>query len=135
MLEAYIISNLQEGLGLSDEQFVKLLPLVKRLQTDRRGFAQKRQRAIQELRRALQSSGEARVSELLRELKAVESEEPAALRKDYEAIDAALTTVQQAKYRILEIETDRRLRELMNQVRRNQPEPVGPRRNERPLQR
>lgn len=137
MIDAYIISNLQEGLGLSDEQFVKLLPLVKRLQTDRRTFAQRRQRTVQELRRLLQSGGatDARVSELLRELKAAESEEPAAIRRDRDALDAVLTPVQQAKYRIMEVELERRLRELMNQVRRNAAEPARPRRNERPFPR
>ena len=32
MVDAYIVSNLQESVGLTDEQFVKVLPLVKRLQ-------------------------------------------------------------------------------------------------------
>src|SRR5207244_9000710 len=45
MIDAYFVSNLQESLGLTDEQFVRLLPMVKRLQTDRRQYAQRRQRA------------------------------------------------------------------------------------------
>lgn len=132
MIDAYIISNLQEGLGLSDEQFVKLLPLVKRLQTDRRAFAQKRQQTVQQLRRMLQSgtANDARVSELLRDLRALESEEPPRIRRDFDAIDTALTPVQQAKFRILEVELERRLRELMSQVRRNAAEPPRPRRNQ-----
>jgi hypothetical protein len=135
MVDAYILSNLQESLGLSDDQFVKLLPLVKRLQSDRRAFGQRRQRALLELRRGMQagSATDARVLELLKELKAVESEEPLALRKAADAIDAALNPVQQAKYRLLEVEVDRRLRELLNQVRRNNSEePLRQRRNQLP---
>ena len=45
LVDAYILSNLQESLGLSDEQFVKLLPLVKRLQADRREAMQRRRRS------------------------------------------------------------------------------------------
>lgn len=121
MVDAYIISNLQEGLGLSDEQFVRLLPLVKRIQTTRRGYLQRRQQALGELRRTLQagSATDSRVGDLLRELKAIEVEEPAAVRRDQEAIDGALTPLQQAKYRVLEVEVERRLRELMTQVRQN----------------
>jgi Spy/CpxP family protein refolding chaperone len=132
MVDAYILSNLQESLGLSDEQFVKLLPLVKKLQGDRRAFVQRRQRALQELRRTMQAgvATDARVADLLKEVKAVESEEPAALRKAYDAIDASLTPLQQAKYRLLEVEVDRRMRELMNQVRRNADEPPRQRRNQ-----
>ena len=32
MVDAYVVSNLQESLGLSDEQFAKAIPLVKKLQ-------------------------------------------------------------------------------------------------------
>ncbi len=135
MIDAYIISNLQEGLGLSDEQFVKLLPLVKRLQNDRRGLAQRRQRTVMELRRLLQSgtATDARVSELLRELKTIETEEPALIRRDRDALDALLTPLQQAKYRLMEVELERRLREMISQARnRNGAEPERQRRNERP---
>ena len=56
-VEAYIVSNLQESLGLSDEQFAKVLPLVKQLQTDRRELAQRRMQSLRELRRLLESGG------------------------------------------------------------------------------
>src|ERR1700682_6122754 len=49
MIDAYIVSNLQESLDLTDEQFVKLLPLVKRLQSDRRAVLQRRQQALMEV--------------------------------------------------------------------------------------
>ena len=55
MIDAYVISNLQESLGLTDDQFVKLLPLVKRLQSDRREAMQRRMRALGEIRRLLKS--------------------------------------------------------------------------------
>lgn len=123
MIDAYIVSNLQESLSLSDEQFVKLLPLVKRLQTERRGLTQRRIRALGELRRLFDSGSatDVRVTDLLKELKAVEAEEPATLRRNMAAIDAALTPVQQAKYRVLEVEVERRIRELLNQIRQNVP--------------
>jgi len=119
MIDAYFVSNLQEGLGITDEQFVRLLPLVKRLQSDRRQHAQRRQRALHEIRRMLQSgeATESRIEELLREVKAVESEEPLALRRDREAIDACLSPLQQAKFRIFELEVERKIRDLMMQMR------------------
>jgi len=119
MIDAYLVSNLQESLGLTDEQFVRVLPMVKRLQNDRRLYAQRRQRALHELRRLLQAGGatEGRVEELLREVKAVETEGPATLRRDLEAIDGVLSPLQQAKYRILELEVERKIREIMSQMR------------------
>jgi len=119
MVEAYIVSNLQDSLGLTDAQFVKLLPLVKKLQTDRRAYIEKRVRALGELRRALQSgtATEAAVLDRLKEAKTVETEEPERIRKDMETIDATLTPLQQAKYRVLELEVERKMRELMGQLR------------------
>ena len=126
MIDAYFLSNLQESLGLTDEQFVRLLPMVKRLQSDRREYAQRRQRALQEMRKLLQSGGATpgRVEELLREVKTVETEQPPALRRDLDAIDAVLSPLQQAKYRILELEVERKIREIMMQMR-GQARPPG----------
>jgi Spy/CpxP family protein refolding chaperone len=102
MVDAYLVSNLQESLTLTDDQFAKLLPHVKRLQNDRRGLAQRRMLALSEMRRTLGAGGatEARIGELMKEVKAVEAEQPEVLRKDMDAIDAALTPVQQAKFRL-----------------------------------
>jgi Spy/CpxP family protein refolding chaperone len=137
MIDAYIVSNLQESLDLTDDQFVKLLPLVKRLQTDRRSALQRRQQPLMELRRLLASGGatEAKVTALLREVKAAEADEPGLLRKDRDAIDAVLSPIQQAKFRVLEVEVEHKIRELMTQIRaqrRNQGQsrPPGPRRPE-----
>jgi hypothetical protein len=111
--------NLQESLGLSDDQFARLLPLVKRLQRDRRASGQRRMKAMLELRRVLEQGGarEAQVADLLREVKAAEVEGPALVRRDMDAIDAVLDTVQQAKYRLLEVEIERKLRALMSEMR------------------
>ena len=122
MIDAYIVSNLQESLLLSDDQFAKLLPLVKRLQRDRRELAARRIHALMEMRRTLGQGGatEARVAGLLGELKAVEAEEPGTIRRDMDAIDALLSPLQQAKYRLLEVEVERKLRALMSQMRNGQ---------------
>jgi len=119
MIDAYVVSNLQESLQLTDEQFVKLLPLVKRLQSDRRDLALRRQQALQELRRLLAtgSATEPRVYELLKQVKSVETDEATVARRDREAVDAALSPLQQAKFRILEIDVERKIREVMNQIR------------------
>jgi Spy/CpxP family protein refolding chaperone len=119
MVEAYLVSNLQESLGITDDQFAKLLPHVKRLQKDRRDIAQRRGRLMGELRRILESGSatEPRVAELMKEVKAVETDQAETVRKDMDAIDAVLTPVQQAKYRLLEVEVERKIRALMNDLR------------------
>lgn len=123
MVDAYILSNLQESLGLTDEQFVKLLPLVKKLQVDRRESARAHFEHLIELRRLFESgqATEARVAEQMKTLRQAELDQANAQHKGLESIDAQLSVVQQAKFRILEMEVEQRLRNLMNQTR-----PGGP---------
>jgi Spy/CpxP family protein refolding chaperone len=119
MVDSYFINNLKQRLDLTDDQLARLVPHVRRLQTDRHELAQRRIRAMRELNRVLLSgtATENAVRDLLREVKAVEAEEPATLSRDREAIDAVLDPVQQAKYRLLEAEVERRVRHAMARAR------------------
>ena len=113
-MDAYLISNLQESLGLTDDQFARALPLVKKLHSDRREFARKRMQALRLLRRTLNSGAatEAAVAELLKQANDAAQDERAATTRNLEALDSALTPLQQAKYRVFEAEVDSRLRHL-----------------------
>jgi len=119
MVDAYVVSNLQESLGLSEEQFAKAIPLVKKLQTERREYFLERTRKLREMRRLLRQGGatEGQVLELLGQVKALDADGPTATRKNLEALDAVLTPVQQAKFRVLELEVEQRMRELVNRAR------------------
>ena len=119
MVDAYIANNLQETLGLSDDQLARALPLVRRLHADRRRFAERRFRTLRQMRLLAHSGSvtDARGSELVQELKAAEAEEAAGIRAGQEALDAVLTPSQQVKYRILEAEVEHRLRDVMARVR------------------
>jgi hypothetical protein len=114
-MDAYLISNLQESLGLTDEQFAKALPLVKKLQSDRRDFAKRRMQALRLLRKTLVSGSatEVSVGELLRDLKSASADERAGTLRNLDVLDAVLTPIQQAKYRVFEAEVDLRLRHLL----------------------
>jgi hypothetical protein len=118
MVDAYVVMQIQERLGLTDEQLSRLLPLVRRQQKERRDLEQRRHRALGEMGRLLESgtAREERIAELLREIKAVEAELPSAVKRNQDAIDGLLSNVQQAKYRLLQAEVDHRLRELRRRV-------------------
>ncbi len=119
MIDAYVVSNLQESLGLSDAQFVKVLPLLKKLQEDRRSFVLRRAQTLGEMRRLLESGNatDARIAALMKDLKTLEAEEPGVQQRNAEALDTELTTVQQAKLRLLESRVEQRLRDIVNRVR------------------
>jgi len=92
---------------------------IQKLQAERREYYFERTRTAREMRRLLQRGGatEAQVLELLRRLKALDEDGPARTRKNLEALDAMLNPLQQAKYRVLELDVEQRMRELLNRVR------------------
>jgi hypothetical protein len=124
MVDAYIVANLQKSLGLDDKQFAEILPLVQGLHADRRDFYLSRARALRRLRLLLGSgtATEAEVLAQLRQLEALEKEGPAKVRLRLEALDAALTPIQQAKYRVLEFEVEQRMRRLIERARFPRPQ-------------
>jgi hypothetical protein len=119
MVDAYVASHLQENLGLSDEQLNRVLPLVRKLGADRRRFAERRIRALHQMRRMMKAgmTNDPRLPDLLHELKAAEAEEPMAIRAGHDAIDAVLTPVQQVQFRIFEAEIEHRMRQVMARIR------------------
>jgi Spy/CpxP family protein refolding chaperone len=128
MVDAYVVSNLQESLGLTDEEYARAIPLVRKLQTARREYYLERTRTLREMRRLLQRGGatETQVRDLLQRLKALDAEAPVEARRNQEALDAALTPVQQAKYRVLELEVEQRMRAIVNRTRPRTRRGAGP---------
>jgi hypothetical protein len=125
MVDAYVVSNLQESLGLDDAQFAKAIPLVKRLQGERRTYLLERTRTVREMRRLLRQGGasETELLDLLKQLKALDVDGPAQTRKNPTRSTPA--SPWQAKYRVLEADVEQRMRELMNRVRPRQGQRPG----------
>ena len=121
MVDAYVIANIQESLDLDDGQYTRVIPLVSRLQKARREFLLERAQALHRMRHLLSSgtATEREVEEALKAYNALENEGPQRIRAQLSALDAALTPLQQAKYRVFELEVEQRMRELMRRSRRD----------------
>lgn len=121
MVDAYVIANLQESLGLDENAYVRAIPVVNNLQKTRREYFEERSGTLRKMRRLLRSgtATEAQVRETLDAFKALEVQGPERIRKQMDELDALLTPLQQAKYRVFEVEVERRLRELMRRGRRD----------------
>ena len=121
MVDAYVIANIQESLGLDDDTYVKVIPLVNKLQKVRREYFQERAQMQRRMRVLLHSgtATEAQVQEMLTSFKTLEREGPKRIRKHMDELDAFLTPLQQAKYRVFEVEVEHRLRGLMRRGRRD----------------
>lgn len=127
VLDQYLAANLQERLGLGDEQTARALPLVRKLHADRRHFAERRLQALGQMRRFARSGStdDARAAELLRGARAAAAEEQAAVRSAQEALDGVLTPTQQVRYRLFEAEIEHRIRQAMARMRAQRREGGG----------
>jgi len=115
ILDYYMLSHLQERLGLTDAHNAKVVPLVMQYQKDLRGCRKGKMKSVTALKKLLKSgtATESQLVEHLNALRAIEAEDRAKLKKDLEAIDGELTIVQQAKFRVLEHEVERKFFQLM----------------------
>lgn len=122
MLDAYATIQAQQALQLSDEQYGRFIPLLKRLQETRRRNQQARNRMIGELRRLAgpRAATPADDGVLVEKLKALrEHDERAAgeIRTAVAAIDEILTPTQQARFRIFEEHIENRKLDLLLRAR------------------
>ncbi len=120
MLDAYVISKLQEALRLSDEQYARVIVAQKKLDEQRRDYHRDGRELLQRLRQALAADkpSEAELSRLLERLDALRSEFEARQKAAHAALDALLTVEQRARYRLFMVEIEGRMQEMMREVRR-----------------
>jgi ABC-type transporter Mla subunit MlaD len=129
MVDAYVIANIQESLDLDDDQYARIIPLVNKLQKARREYHRERGRTLRQMRQLLKSGAatESQLEEAVASLKTLEVEGPARIRERVDELDSILSPVQQAKYRVFEMDVERRLRDLMRRGRRERTQEGRPR--------
>ena len=119
MMDAYIISKLQETLQLTDEQYARMIVAQKKLQDHRRDHQRRRMETLRDLQRIVSGPdpGDEDISRLLEALENNRGEFVTQQQADYKAIDAILSIKQRARHRLLEVEIERRLQELVREIR------------------
>jgi hypothetical protein len=121
MLDAYALVQAQDTLRLGDQQYGEFVARLKRLQQVRRRNLQQRATILQELRRlAGNQGGEADETAIRDRLKALgEHDDRAAreIRQAYQSLDEVLDPRQQARFRLLEEQLERRKIDLLQRAR------------------
>lgn len=119
MMEAYVLSKLQESLQLDDEQFGRLVVAQKQLQDVRREYRRERMSVLRRMRQTLraQRDRDKELEDLLDRLASLDEGFSVTEKTRYAAIDGILDVRQRARYRVVEQEIQRRLQQLMRRVR------------------
>jgi hypothetical protein len=131
LFDAMLAMQAQNALALNDQQYARFLGRLRALQETRRRNQQERARIVNELQRLTNprnaAPAEADVRTQLAALQELEARTAAELRRAYNNLDEVLTTVQQARFRVLEDQIERRKLELVARARLNnqQNRPTG----------
>lgn len=127
MMEAYVLSKLQDALELTDEQFGRMVVAQKKLSDVRREHRRRRGEALRDLREILRrpDTSEDEIQPILDELEELRADFQEEEKARYRDIDAILDIRQRARYRILEVELQRRLQQLIRRVRNREPPDPG----------
>lgn len=127
MLDTYAIVQAQDALQLADSQYGQFVTRLKQLQQIRRRSSQARNQIIQDLRRLTQETALDETA-LRTRLKALQDHDVSAaeeLRRAYGAVDEVLDARQQARFRIFEVQMERRKLDLLMRAR-NRATPANP---------
>ena len=121
LFDAYTAMQAQEALDLDDVQFGRFLPRLKALQNTRRRFDLERQRLTTELARLMApgtAADDARLRDQMKALSDLEVKAHADLRASADALDQMLDVRRQARFRVFEMQMERRKFELVLRARR-----------------
>ena len=125
LFDAMIVMQSQQALSLGETQYGQFLTRLRVLQDARRRYQAEHNRLINELQRltnarnARPNVNEALVRERLTALQELESRHAADTRRAYIGIDEVLDVYQQARFRILEEQIERRKLDLIGRARQN----------------
>jgi hypothetical protein len=114
-LLGFYVNQFQQAGEVSPEVFAKILPFLQQFVQDRFEISQRRQRALNQLRKAIVGdASEDELKRLVRELDAADSEFQSNQEKFLSHVDPLLNTRQQAKVRILQTMADNRIRQMLD---------------------
>jgi hypothetical protein len=122
LFDAMLVMQAQRALSLDDQQYAQFVTRVRQLQETRRRGQVERMRVINELQRMInprnpKPAGESDIKSRLNALQELESRTAGQLRRAYDAVDEVLTPLQQARFRVLEEQIERRKLELVGRAR------------------
>ncbi len=130
MFDAMTLMQAEQVLKLSDAQYPTFVTRLRALQQQRRRYQQERRQLIQQLSKltapAVDSIDEAQVKDRLKALADLDTRGAADVRAAYAALDEILNVRQQARFRVLEEQIERRKFDLLSRARQGAPSQGSP---------
>ena len=124
LFDAMLVADAQQALALSDKQYPEFITRLRALQETRRANLIQRAKLMADLQRlsnprVTTPPDDPALRERLSALQELESRSAAELRRAYNQIDEVLDPRQQARFRVVEEQLERRKLELLMRARQN----------------
>jgi hypothetical protein len=123
LFDAMLLADAQSALALSDKQYPDFLTRLRALQETRRSNQLQRLKLMADLQRLsnprVTQVDEAAIKDRLSSLQELDARSAAEVRKAYSALDEVLDVRQQARFRVIEEQLERRKLELLMRARQN----------------
>lgn len=117
LTETYYIKDIQNFVGLTDDQFVKILKPLNQYLAERAQIAQRHNRALNQMRQGIQrNASESEIKPFIAEVDKADQERQASIDRFHAAADAVLNVVQQAKLRVFTENVETRLNNMALQA-------------------
>lgn len=117
MVEGFYVSQLPAMTELSDEQLVKILPVLRQTLRERFEISARRNRTVAELRQLAERGGsDEEMTRLVRELDKADVEVQTSREKFLAAVDPLLTPRQQARLRVSLIGIEQRVGNMIQRA-------------------
>ena len=126
MVEGFYISRLQEELELSDSQFSRILKPVRESLKSRTRLSRERSLAVREVRKALR--GKATEETIMKHIQAIDTANLKLRNVQQQLlkrIDPELTPNQRAHLRIIQMNLEQRIRNMIDRSRNRARSPIG----------
>ena len=124
LLSSFYIGRIQNAVGLTDDQYLKILPVLRQYITERFQAASARNRAVVDLRQAVQrKAADDELSRLIKAFDTADNETKEVSIRFHIQIDPLLTAMQQVKLRVFQINVENQLSNLVLRARGGTPPP------------
>jgi hypothetical protein len=113
----FYVGQFQKQAEVSPEVFAKILPFLQQFVQDRFEISQRRTRALNQLRQAVQrGSSDEDLKRAIQDFDAADADFQANQEKFLSNVDPLLDAKQQAKLRIFQVMADNRMRQMLTSV-------------------
>jgi len=117
----FYINQFQKQVEVNQDVFGKILPFVQQFIQDRFEISQRRQRALGQLRQALNSGSEEELRRAVRDFDAADTDFQKNQERFLSSVDLFLTPRQQARFPLVQNMADNRLRQMLDELQNQNP--------------